>query len=945
VLLTDNGQHDSSSHRDSYDSGLHDDGSSPPTSSCDITIFNNAHSHSHVVCSQNLQPERCATSTQEIAMAGQEYLFEGSTHQSTSGNSDHVFSGANTDTPQNEQLRQLQLQIDQMDKVLKESQQSHQKVYQQLLQQVDDIHMKLQLSDQRMDQLSLQHQQMKQRMDQQAQLQQQQQQQQQIDDIPAKAGETGQHVFETDHENSRDDSQQQISNDMEHVQEMLRRHQDEIDHIRVIQYRVKALLAMSFKELTIPRLFIILPRSTGLVDNQGKPCSLQFKLYYLCECGLHTMGDKNKQRHEIHMAQHPGYDLQNHNLFFDKFGPYVLAMMYMVKYGSTAAGRCVPPLPDFKIDVDQEYLDFAKKDINRLVDDMIAYLEDMIRTSDTSNIGKNLTSWELDPTELAQLRLYLKVQGNERMFGNLSHTTTREGYSVWVCSKHNREYHGSTMKKLKELVSFIEGGCGKEVSKTKIRINNALAQRFIDAIGKVHWIQSLDNQSLLTETDLRMDCNDSTTIFFDPITGSLVLDLGRFTLSTSITQDGTRDIEIEMDKLGDLTHEDLSSLLRCQHNKLTIRNTPQCTDEDRLINILQRCAKLEVLRIGCLAERSLAIVNLVKSTRKKILRNGKPSSLRTFKLMGAGLIPFNSYDSFGGYDRIVSTMAFSKDGSGFDMHTSIRLITNLTDGPVLDFLRHYFWTIETLTAPWEFNDLRAAMIRDATRVRGSWITTLKLDPFLLTANGQGILDEIIRMSPSHIHLGLWCTNMDPTISLGMTKLVGRYRKRLYDLKLSGESIAEWLPPIMVAFPTRDTLPKLSVFTVTSSSGSYVPQYCLNWIITMVSVPPQQSSSSGTASFEPLRRLERFTLNSVEFPPEEWASLIKAIDLTALEWLDLKYTNFSQKELKLLVRRIVESDAPPMRLRMLCIDKELLEQEDARVLCAILEEKLPLVKFA
>lgn len=146
----------------------------------------------------------------------------------------------------------------------------------------------------------------------------------------------------------------------------------------LIQTRIQALLATSFEEFLIPRLFIVLPKPNGLLDGHGKPCSLQFRLHYLCEYGAH------------HAAKN-GNDL--------------LTAMYFVKYGATVAGRIISQLSSLElvetIGIDQDHLNFVKKNICRLVDNTITYLESTIHSNeDDTDVAAH---WELNDSELRQL--------------------------------------------------------------------------------------------------------------------------------------------------------------------------------------------------------------------------------------------------------------------------------------------------------------------------------------------------------------------------------------------------------------------------------------------------------------------------------------------------------------------------------------------------------------
>ncbi|KAF9557118.1 hypothetical protein EC968_007797 [Mortierella alpina] len=129
---------------------------------------------------------------------------------------------------------------------------------------------------------------------------------------------------------------------------MLQMQDQALDRLASIHGRVTAILTQTYElhEYPIPRLFIVLPKKISSWD----PASIlnnQFRLYFLCECGEHTMAFNNEHTkipHHIHLAKHQGYDLQRPKEFFQKNGRYMLTLLEMIKYGIVIAGFAVPVL-------------------------------------------------------------------------------------------------------------------------------------------------------------------------------------------------------------------------------------------------------------------------------------------------------------------------------------------------------------------------------------------------------------------------------------------------------------------------------------------------------------------------------------------------------------------------------------------------------------------------
>ncbi|KAG0207347.1 hypothetical protein BGX31_002586, partial [Mortierella sp. GBA43] len=125
------------------------------------------------------------------------------------------------------------------------------------------------------------------------------------------------------------------------LQQMLDRQQQTLNRQVILENRMQALMTQNYElhEYPIPRLFIVLPKPKRCRDKMTHPLSKQFRLHFLCECGDHTTGaGRGNLPNKIHLAKHEGYDLDQPNEFFQRYGSYVLTMMKFVKYGVMAAG-------------------------------------------------------------------------------------------------------------------------------------------------------------------------------------------------------------------------------------------------------------------------------------------------------------------------------------------------------------------------------------------------------------------------------------------------------------------------------------------------------------------------------------------------------------------------------------------------------------------------------
>ncbi|KAG0215740.1 hypothetical protein B0O80DRAFT_498329 [Mortierella sp. GBAus27b] len=200
-------------------------------------------------------------------------------------------------------------------------------------------------------------------------------------------------------------------------------------------------------EYPFPRLFIVLPKDVQGADKIVKPTAKMFRLYFLCECGTHTMPKNCTTPPQVHLSKHQGYDIIRPAEFFQTYGRYVLAQMYMIKYGVKTTSLVVPSLENSGVadvlDTTQEHLDYIVKNMDSLVNESIRLLQDLTRNNMSDGIATDDESMRLDNIEVMdgveqrQLKWYLRVDGKDRGFGNLHRIITSEHYVKWVCRDHD----------------------------------------------------------------------------------------------------------------------------------------------------------------------------------------------------------------------------------------------------------------------------------------------------------------------------------------------------------------------------------------------------------------------------------------------------------------------------------------------------------------------------
>lgn len=158
------------------------------------------------------------------------------------------------------------------------------------------------------------------------------------------------------------------------VVEVLRNQRLMLDRRPLIQQKAEAILTQNYEllEYTLPRLFIVLPETTMSWDPAAL-FRIKFRLRFICECGEHTRPVEGTMDHELHLAMYEGYVINQSTEFFKKYGPFLMAMLEMIKRISIA-GCIVPvvaaidPVTSLGIDYSLKYLEETRALINTSID-------------------------------------------------------------------------------------------------------------------------------------------------------------------------------------------------------------------------------------------------------------------------------------------------------------------------------------------------------------------------------------------------------------------------------------------------------------------------------------------------------------------------------------------------------------------------------------------------
>ncbi|KAG0303209.1 hypothetical protein BGZ98_006893 [Dissophora globulifera] len=409
--------------------------------------------------------------------------------------------------------------------------------------------------------------------------------------------------------------------------EILEMQRQTFNQLAVMQNRFLAIFTQNYElhEYPIPRLFIILPKPQRRRDNLTGFVAQQFRLFFLCECGTHTMTETSKTKHEIHLAKHGGYDISRPTKFFEKFGPRILKVLQWLRYGVIVAGFLAPPLAHLRLADGicgiRDDISYVDNDIGPMLDHAISFLETQLGTpGNSTNINVTLEHTErrgpeaLEGADLRQLESYLKVNDRARSLANLYRIVTSEGHVKWVCIDHYREsYQESVTQRLRDLVDAAGGEFAEEEGKVTVKIlSKTQAKQFYTALvnsRRVHeldialqWDVSLDDFRAFSDAMTRANIVhlklDGSHIKRAPVIDAINRSR-RYDPLLQLLSNG-RIQSLELDEIKDFNQRLSTSALAPLHHirHLSIcSKTSSCVSSTLLSQILESCTRITKLRV------------------------------------------------------------------------------------------------------------------------------------------------------------------------------------------------------------------------------------------------------------------------------------------------------------------------------------------------------------
>ncbi|KAF9170373.1 hypothetical protein BGX20_009046 [Mortierella sp. AD010] len=657
----------------------------------------------------------------------------------------------------------------------------------------------------------------------------------------------------------------QLQKQMEEKQQKLIQMQHlTLNRLALIQSHVQLMLTQTYElhEYPIPRLFIVLPITGQQHNGLGRLQFNQFRLYFLCECGEHTMTPRSNT-HEVHLALHEGYDLEQPSVFFEKYANYVLTLMQVFKYGVATSGLVVPALNKFRIGMELDSIQNVpcgtNDKIDVLVDETISFLEECrdIAADDTDMEGRINSDQPLvlDGADLRQLELYLSIKDRNQALGNLYRVVTPEGHVKWVCIDHYHEnYQESTILSLKEIVVANKGTIAEEEGRVEIKLTTgSQAKRFYQAMIKapggvqelkitLDWNVHLDDlrklASAVTEakvTHLMIDGFNFKGPARDVINRNR-----RYDPILQLMSNGSmRSLKIINfhNFFGHITSNSIS--MSPQQRVLWIDSNIKVSEKSfasNLEKIIENCPSLTELRLKPL--QTIAFIDLLVAKFNKTLkfefmalkREGKdPEICMEFTRQ---MVRSSSVTLITNGRSILPKTDKQQRSTRPRLAVKINL-DNWDD--LLTIFHRYGWSIKELQIGGVFDDRHAKALSDSMADFGSKLSSLLVSTTNLTQGGLDGLLQVLDCSRALEILDLVFDIQDDSSSLKrLTSLIQRHRKRLHSLTVRGSYAGRWIPELAISFPSMQWFPRLESLEIVSKDRVLLSKSCVQWISDMVS---------------------------------------------------------------------------------------------------------------
>ncbi|KAF9958755.1 hypothetical protein BGZ72_010972 [Mortierella alpina] len=249
------------------------------------------------------------------------------------------------------------------------------------------------------------------------------------------------------------------------VIDVLERYKEILVWFALILAKAEEILTTSydFEHGNGPRLFVILPSPDHKWDSANILAN-QFRLFFLCECGIHSPTPVQGMEGTpcLHLADHEGYRVREPIKFIDKFGPYLMVMLEMLKFSNQIAGYVLPGLSaadQMSAPNEEAPTSLTLDRINKSV----MYIETVacLDTLRPWDLTKYLTEVKAaDGVDSSnQMPSYLEMGKDKTLLSKLYRIRTMPGRADWVCRKHESSIVKNGLRSELECLLSSVGAC------------------------------------------------------------------------------------------------------------------------------------------------------------------------------------------------------------------------------------------------------------------------------------------------------------------------------------------------------------------------------------------------------------------------------------------------------------------------------------------------------
>jgi hypothetical protein len=387
---------------------------------------------------------------------------------------------------------------------------------------------------------------------------------------------------------------------------------------------------------------------------------------------------------------------------------------------------------------------------------------------------------------------------------------------------------------------------------------------------------------------------------------SLTIRREAYSLHVSLSNGDMAGIDAEIHSLDGITELDKLLLLEGYLTSLSIKRTPSVDQEPLLKDLIRQNPKLTRVSIGSHALRALRMIDVVlSSSREAIGRDSSP----TRRMLEIHQDDGTEGKSIEGLHGSITCTADFTAVTVPDM--SIHVTTRQESSSVFtDVFERFGWLIVSLDLSAIFTDEMALALDKATRWREPKLSSLILDTRSLSLTGMYYVTQVIQRSRLS-RLGVYIDGLESEENQERAdKMLRTLTNKLNFLRLSGSAPHAWIPTIKDIIATRASLPQLDTLELVHETLTIACRPYAQWIAAMVSAAPHDPTVGVESAWTPLKCIR---LENVSCEPEDWTTIIKAIDISCLETLSFENSNLDVQSLPALMDQLLVYGQEPHKI--------------------------------